>query len=73
LKKEAKTTLTYQSVDRMKQTGQSVTPKMTIQDPGLTNQKLNVITVKRHPTISANLMLGIARFQPRGLRIMKIL
>jgi hypothetical protein len=39
----------------------------------LTNQKLNVITVKRHPTISANLMLGIARFQPRGLRIMKIL
>jgi hypothetical protein len=68
LKKEAKTTLTDQSVDRMKQTDQSVTPKMTIQDPGLTNQKLNVITVKTQV-----IMLGIARFQPRGLRRMKIL
>ena len=68
MKKEAKTTLTDQSVDRMKQTSRSVTLKMTIQDPGLTNQKLNVITVKRQI-----IMLGIARFQPRGLRRMKIL
>ena len=47
LKKKARTTLTDQSVDRIKQTSQSVTPKMTIQDPVLTNQKVNVIIVKR--------------------------
>jgi hypothetical protein len=52
----------------MKQISQSVTLKMTIQDPGLTNQKLNVIIIKRQVT-----MLGIARFQPRRLMGMKIL
>jgi hypothetical protein len=68
LKKKAKTTLTDQSVDRMKQTSRSVTLKMTIQDSGLTNQKLNVIIVKRQV-----IMLGIARFQPKRLMRMKIL
>jgi hypothetical protein len=31
----------------MKQSSRSVTLTMTIQDPGLTNQKLNAIIVKR--------------------------
>jgi hypothetical protein len=36
-----------QPVDRMKQIDQLVTLTMAIQNPGLTNQKLNVIIVKR--------------------------
>jgi len=36
-----------QPVDRMKQIDQLVTLTMAIQNPGLTNQKLNAIIVKR--------------------------
>jgi hypothetical protein len=41
------TTLTSQTFNCMKQIGQLVTLTMAIWNPGLTNQKLNVIIVKR--------------------------
>ena len=47
LEKKAEAALTGQSIDCMKQSGRSVTLRMTIKDPGLTNQKLNTIIVKR--------------------------
>jgi hypothetical protein len=52
----------------MKQTSRPVTLIVAIRDPGLTNQKLNAIIVKRHA-----IMLGIAGVQPRELRRMQIL
>jgi len=47
LKEEVVTTLTSQTFNCMKQIGQLVTLTMAIWNPGLTNQKLNVIIVKR--------------------------
>ena len=47
LENKAEAALTSQSVDCINQSGRSVTLTMTIQDLGLTNQKLNTIIVKR--------------------------
>ena len=47
LEKKAEAALIGQSVDYMNQSSQSATLTMKIQDPSLTNQKLNNIIVKR--------------------------
>jgi hypothetical protein len=52
----------------MKQTNRLVTLIVVIWDPGLINQRLNAIIVKRQVII-----LGIAGVQPRGLRRIQIL
>jgi hypothetical protein len=63
LKEKAKAASTGQLVNHMKQTNRLVTLIVAIWDPGLTNQRLNVIIVKRQVII-----LGIAGVQPRGLK-----
>ena len=68
LEEKAKAALIGQSVTHMKQTNQLVTLIVAIRDPGLTNQRLNAIIVKRQVII-----LGIAGVQPRGLKRMQIL
>jgi hypothetical protein len=68
LKKKAKAASTGQSVNHMKQTNRLVTLIVVIWDPGLINQRLNAIIVKRQVII-----LEIARVQPRGLRRIQIL
>jgi len=45
LKEEAMAVSTGQSVSHIKQSGRPVTLTMAIQDPGLTNQKLNAIII----------------------------
>jgi len=68
LEEKAKAASIGQSVTHMKQTNRLVTLIVTIRDPGLTNQRLNAIIVKRQVII-----LGIAGVQPRGLKRMQIL
>ena len=46
MENKAEAALTGQLVDCMNQSGRSVTMTMTIQDLGLTNQKLNTTIVK---------------------------
>ena len=72
LEEEVGTASTNQIVNRIKRTGRSVQLAVAIQDPdliaGLTNQKLNVIIVKRQV-----IMLRIIGFQSRGLNRMQLL
>jgi hypothetical protein len=68
LEEKAKAASIGQSVTHMKQTNRLVTLIVAIRDPGLTNQRLNAIIVKRQVII-----LGIAGVQPRGLKRMQIL
>ena len=71
LKEEAVAVSTSQLVSHIKQSGRPVTLTVAIQDPGLTNQKLNAIIVKKKK--KQVIMLGIVGVQPRGLRRMQIL
>jgi uncharacterized membrane protein len=50
LKEEAVAVSTSQLVSHIKQSGRPVTLTVAIQDPGLTNQKLNAIIVKKKKT-----------------------
>jgi hypothetical protein len=72
LEEEVGTASTNQIVNRIKRTSRSVQLAVAIQDPdliaGLTNQKLNVIIVKRQV-----IMLRIIGFQSRGLNRMQLL
>jgi hypothetical protein len=67
LEKEFVATITGQMIDHMKQIGRSITLIVTIQNLGLTNQKLNAIIIKKYV-----IMLGIVGVQLKSFRRMQI-